>query len=304
VHPVNLHGTYEDPEVKATYTETATFTLPVDTPATALVPDYMPYMAGYIRARDILRDRSRTRAHYYRHERNDLPRAAGLYREMLRLRDEYAREQGQPVMDPDTWLELGEVLQAMGRLEEARAAFEQALRESIYPGYPRDEARQKLEAVKAALTTSPGHPAPAFTATDLDGRPQSPARYRGQVLLIDFWAPWNKANVAEIPRLKALYSRYRADGFTILSVGITMDIAAEKGRQTVEQHQPPWPQVFDLRSRENQYTGQIARLYGYSNYVTPLPMRFLVDRQGIIRHTGLSGPALEKAVAELVAARP
>ena len=62
-------------------------------------------------------------------------------------------------------------------------------------------------------------------------------------------------------------------------------------------------ELLDGLSRENHFKSWTARLYGYSNYVTPLPLRVLVDREGVIRYKGAGGPALEQTVAKLMGAR-
>ncbi len=54
VNPTNLHGDWDGPVLKTNLSETARFTLPVQRPATALVPDYMPYMfMGLWREEDV-----------------------------------------------------------------------------------------------------------------------------------------------------------------------------------------------------------------------------------------------------------
>jgi outer membrane lipoprotein-sorting protein len=236
VSPENVHGARDEPRVQAQYTEKAVFTLPVDKPATALIPDYMPYMAhGPWQAHSLRRGQAQKRAHYYRFEQEDLPRAVEYYHQILRERDERARETGQPSFDTQTWFDLGQSLHRLGRKEEARAAYEQAVREAIYPGYPRDEARKALEALKADLSLQRGSRPPAFSATDLDGQRQSPARYQGQVLVIDFWQPGGKGWLSERKRLKALYEKYHDSGLAVLSVSLSED--RDQLREIVKEHQ-------------------------------------------------------------------
>lgn len=53
VNPTNLHGDWDGPVLKMSLSATTSFTLPVERPAVALVPDYMPYMFISLRAEDI-----------------------------------------------------------------------------------------------------------------------------------------------------------------------------------------------------------------------------------------------------------
>jgi tetratricopeptide (TPR) repeat protein len=294
VSPINMHGGYHDPERKAVYTETAVFPLPVPGPSTALVPDYMQYMArGFeFQDADLHSRHAKARAWYYRYEKQDLPRALEYYREVVRLGEERARETGQPFLDSETWRDIGEVLRALGQKEEARVALERAVREAMYPDANRKGAEEALEALKGEMAWSVGRPAPSFTATDLNGQVQSPERYRGQVLLIDLWATWDDKTRADLPTLKALSDQYGGKGLAILGIGV--DWHAPAFRAFVKDHEIPWPQVHDGKG----WGGSLARSFGQ-----PKPPRtFLIDRRGTIRAVDLHGPALEKAVAALLTA--
>jgi tetratricopeptide (TPR) repeat protein len=292
-NPVNLHGNYNDPGRKSVYTETAVFTLPVAAPATELVPDYMPYMASGFDAKgdEIRRSRARARAFYYRYEQPDLPRALEYYREAIRLDEEQARETGQRSIDSETWRDIGEVLRELGRKEEAREALQEAVRAALYPDSVRQGAEEALEALNGDIAWSVGRPAPSFTATDLNGQPQSPERYRGQVLLIDLWATWDEKSRAELSTLKALYDQYSGKGLAIVGIGLDWHTAVF--RQFVKERALPWPQVHE----EKAWGGPLHRSFGSPKP----PYTILIDRQGTIRALDLHGPALEKAVAALLA---
>src|SRR5947208_2305888 len=47
---------------------------------------------------------------------------------------------------------------------------------------------------------------------DLDGRPVSLSRERGQVVFLNEWATWCKPCVAELPSIQALYDSLNAEG--------------------------------------------------------------------------------------------
>ncbi len=55
------------------------------------------------------------------------------------------------------------------------------------------------------------------------------AQYRGQVVLVNFWATWCEPCQVEIPWMIALQKKYGPRGFTIL--GLSMD---EEGKKAVE----------------------------------------------------------------------
>src|SRR5207253_316863 len=123
-----------------------------------------------------------------------------------------AREAGQPFHDSETWRNIGTLLRQMGRKEEARAALEEAIRGAIYADSNRHNSEEALEALKRDVAWSVGRPIPSFSARDLEGHPQSPERYRGQVLLIDLWSTWDEKTRADLPTLKALHDQYHGQG--------------------------------------------------------------------------------------------
>jgi cytochrome c biogenesis protein CcmG/thiol:disulfide interchange protein DsbE len=88
--------------------------------------------------------------------------------------------------------------------------------------------------VKVAGTGAPasdlvaGTPAPEVTFKDLDGKDVPLSSYRGQVVLVNFWATWCDPCYIEIPWLIEMQQKYGSKGFTVL--GIAMD---EEGKSAV-----------------------------------------------------------------------
>jgi outer membrane lipoprotein-sorting protein/tetratricopeptide (TPR) repeat protein len=271
----------------------ATFAIDLQRPECAVVPDYMTNLFDGVQEREVPIRRATARGFYYHHEQRDLPRALASYREVVRLRAEAEKESGEHVYDAQTWLNIGEVLRDMSRTAEARAAFEQAIREDISGNWARQQAEAEIEKLRGAEAWSVGQPAPGFTATDLDGKPQSPPQYRGQVLLIHFWGAWddnNGAIHADLPLVNRLHARYSEKGLAVL--GIAIHFERDKVDKLIRKERLAWPQVYD---------GLDWRSPLYRSFGAPrVPGSILIDRQGIIRAVGLRGEALEKAVAELV----
>ena len=132
-----------------------------------------------------------------------------------------------------------------------------------------------------------GKPALDFHVTDLNGEALSLEQYRGQVVLLDFWATWCPPCIAEIPNVKKTYEKYKDQKFQI--VGISLDRSKEPLAAYIEKENLTWLHYWDN-------TGKIANLYK----VVGIPATFLIDGEGVIRKTNLRGYRLETAVAELV----
>ncbi len=66
-----------------------------------------------------------------------------------------------------------------------------------------------------------GQRAPDFSASTLDGQPVSLSDYRGQVVLLNFWATWCVPCGDEMPDFQTIYDLHKSDGFTVLAVNYT-----------------------------------------------------------------------------------
>jgi thiol-disulfide isomerase/thioredoxin len=61
----------------------------------------------------------------------------------------------------------------------------------------------------------------AATFRDLEGKPQALSQWRGEVVVLNFWATWCAPCVEEIPMFVELQKRYRDRG--LVFVGIAID---------------------------------------------------------------------------------
>jgi len=122
----------------------------------------------------------------------------------------------------------------------------------------------------ASAATSTAVPAPAFSLLDLEGKRVELAQFKGQVLVIDFWATWCPPCRDAIPELIAMKKKYGPRGFDI--VGISMD---ENPARVV----PPFIEHYGINypvvMADAQVPSDFGGIYG-------LPTTFIVDRNGNI----------------------
>jgi peroxiredoxin len=126
----------------------------------------------------------------------------------------------------------------------------------------------------------PRQPAPArdFTVPGLSGRRLSLHDFKGQVVLLEFWATWSLPCKEQLPALERLHRRYRGRGFTVLAISIDAEGAMAAG-PVVKKLGLTFPLGLDSRMAA-------AELYA----VRVLPSTILIDRR-------------QKAVAFAVGAR-
>ena len=132
-----------------------------------------------------------------------------------------------------------------------------------------------------------GKPALDFQVTDLNGEELSLEKYRGQVVLLDFWATWCGPCIAEIPNVKRTYAKYKDQKFQI--IGISLDRSITPLEEYIEKEELGWLHYWDN-------SGKVSNMYK----VRGIPSTFLIDGEGTIRKTDLRGHALEHAIEELV----
>jgi thiol-disulfide isomerase/thioredoxin len=129
-----------------------------------------------------------------------------------------------------------------------------------------------------------------ISGTEMDGAKFDWAKYRGKVVLVDFWATWCGPCMAELPNVKKHYELYHDRGFDV--VGISVDRDRAKLESFLDKEQNPWTTLHDGDWSDNA----VATYYG----VMGIPTVILVDKDGKVVSTNARGPELAKQLAALL----
>jgi peroxiredoxin len=123
----------------------------------------------------------------------------------------------------------------------------------------------------AAAPTLVGKEAPEFVLKARDGRNLRMSEFRGQVVLVNFWARWAGDSRQEMPALDRINTTYQRAGLVVLGVSVDEDLA--RAAQFADAMKVSYPVMFD--------TGpDIGRDY----LLQKMPMTILVDRGGVVRY--------------------
>jgi peroxiredoxin len=113
--------------------------------------------------------------------------------------------------------------------------------------------------------------APDFTLKSLEGSNLRLEEYRGQVVLINFWASWCGPCRQEMPLLDRLHQRYLDTGFAVL--GINVEGEEAPARNLIDRIPVTFPVLIDQEQR-------VSELYE----LEAMPSTVVVDRDGVVRY--------------------
>ena len=147
----------------------------------------------------------------------------------------------------------------------------------------------RVERIRRSLVE--GTNFPDFSEKDLAGKPLSIANFKGNVVLVQFWATWCPPCRAELPNVIAAYQKYHDKGFEI--IGVSLDDEQPVLESFLEDNKMGWPEYFDGLHWKNK----LAVKYG----VMSVPADYLLDGKGRIIGKDLRGEALDAAVAKALA---
>lgn len=114
-----------------------------------------------------------------------------------------------------------------------------------------------------------GSAAKDFTVQDSDHQ-ISLNQFRGQVVVLNFWATWCPPCNQELPSIMDMQNRLRGRGVVVL--GVSIDVDGDVYHRFLKERSVNFVTVRDPEQK-------VANLYGTSMW----PESYVIDRQGVLR---------------------
>jgi peroxiredoxin len=124
----------------------------------------------------------------------------------------------------------------------------------------------------ADTPTLVGKDAPDFILKSTDGTNLRLSEFRGQVVLVNFYARWADDARQEMPALNRINTTYERAGLVVL--GISVDEDLRRAREFADSMKVAYPIMLDSGS-------DIGRDY----FLQKMPVTILVDRSGMVRYS-------------------
>lgn len=168
---------------------------------------------------------------------------------------------------------------------------------ALYARFPGNEAVRSLHSELAAATEQlrnqqqeqqlqPGDKAPDFVINSMGGDPIALSDFKGNYVLLHFWASWSKPSLEENRFLTECIRKFGTQDFVIISVSI--DENMQEWRESVKEQIPGWYHASELQRWESA----VVNLYR----IERIPANFLINPAGVIVEKDNFGEKLIQSV--------
>jgi thiol-disulfide isomerase/thioredoxin len=213
----------------------------------------------------------------------DVAHVAKVQSEQRKALEDYIAQYPKGGDTPEAMLQLGMDREFSGQEDEAKKWYARIVDE--FPNAPAARkaagARARLESVGKVLS---------FHGKSATGGVVDLAKYRGGVVLIQFWATWCEPCKGDMTTLKDLVQKYGRAGFTVL--GVSLDNRPQDLADFLVQNRLPWPQIFEEGGLDCRLANELG--------ILTVPTMLLVDQNGRVVNRNVRVADLEAELKKLL----
>lgn len=207
-----------------------------------------------------------------------------------------------PKLQAEWFKQLEQYVSEYPKAADSSEAMLQLAMNSEFAGQE-DDAKKWYGRITQQFADSPAgrKAAGAMTRLDLVGKPinlqgKAPggetvdvARFRGSVVLVQFWATWCEPCKADIAVLKDLTEKY---GRQFNVVGVSLDDKSKELTEYLRENRLPWPQIYEEGGLDSRPANELG--------VMTVPTMILVDQRGNVVSRAIRAADIEKELKRLI----
>ncbi|MDT0161182.1 MULTISPECIES: peroxiredoxin family protein [Bacillaceae] len=157
------------------------------------------------------------------------------------------------------------------------------------PEEPVQTSTEEEESPPASSAPEEGAVPPDFELTTLAGETVRLSDYKGQKVILNFWATWCPPCKAEMPHMQKFYEENKDKDVEILAVNLTN---ADNGTKAIESFVQEYGLTFPIPLDQD---GQLGVQY----QVFSIPTSYIIDTNGVVSKK-IIGPMDEEMIKNLV----
>ncbi len=141
----------------------------------------------------------------------------------------------------------------------------------------------------------PGDEAPDFILESIDNKTVKLSQFKGNFVLLHFWASWSNKSREDAKYLKKIYHKFKDKNLEIIQVSLDSDKTNWKNT-IIKDGINEWTHVCDFKMWESSVT----RVYGFNT----IPLNFLIDKEGKIVAINVNLKEFEAEMTDIIGLNP
>ncbi len=130
---------------------------------------------------------------------------------------------------------------------------------------------------------------------DTAGKPVDPNRYKGKVVLVDFWATWCGPCLQEIPNIEEAFAAYNKEGFEV--IGVNLDEDRSKLDKFLASKKLLWSTYVSSKPDAVGFETPLASEIG----ISAIPFIAIIGKDGNVAGIHIRGRKIQDKIVELLA---